>query len=202
MRFSRSSSATAATSCSEHGFGEKNFSELSPKPCYNIGMGTCRNGHSREHSKIITNSLGYSTWSCLECNRVRDERRRRAKGAPQSARRLPVRERFAMKTRPSENGCIEWTGHISSTGYGMFTIEPGRKVMAHRAAWELAYNEPPPPWPYSGLVLHHTCSNRRCVNIGHLELISHEENMSKPKPRNPSRKTRHCKCCPHYADTH
>ncbi|MEU5322933.1 HNH endonuclease signature motif containing protein [Streptomyces sp. NPDC021056] len=44
-------------------------------------------------------------------------------------------------------------------------------VLAHRYAWELL-REPIP----AGLVIDHLCRNRRCVNPGHLEVVTLAEN--------------------------
>ena len=110
----------------------------------------------------------------------------------------PLEERFFEKTIAREDGCIIWTASTTVTGYGLFAIN-GSKVVAHRVAWFIAHGEWPPPWPTSGLVLDHKCSTKLCVNVDHLQVITHEENMRKPKAkRNP--RVRHCKCCPHYLE--
>lgn len=61
--------------------------------------------------------------------------------------------------------CIEWDGRINADGYGM----KGR-VLAHRHAWREANGD-----IHAGMVIHHDCLNKRCVNIAHLRCISHAE---------------------------
>ena len=143
---------------------------------------------------------------CKACRREADAARRRRAGIPKrnppqpkpsrvSKRNIgPEGFRARLKTQP--DGCILWTGPATATGYGQVSIY-GRNWMAHRYAWFLAYGEEPPKWPESGLVLDHTCSNRLCVNVEHLQVITHEENMRKPRGKR-KREIRHCKCCPNH----
>lgn len=67
--------------------------------------------------------------------------------------------------------CWAWKGSLNSDGYGRFKVA-GRLVSAHRFSWELA-NGPVPV----GLELDHTCRNRACVRPGHLEAVTHRENV-------------------------
>lgn len=69
------------------------------------------------------------------------------------------------------DSCWEWTGAISSTGYGHMSLG-GRMVAAHRIAHEL-FKGPIP----EGLVIDHICRNRRCANPDHLEAVTNEENL-------------------------
>ncbi len=96
----------------------------------------------------------------------------------------------------SDSDCVIWTGAQTSSGYGLCRIL-NTAIVAHRVAWYLYYGEWPPAWPASGLVLDHTCSNKLCVNVNHLQVVTHEENMRKPKPRR-KQEIKHCKCCSHY----
>lgn len=77
--------------------------------------------------------------------------------------------RFASYCKP-DGECIVWTGG-KTKGYGKFTAN-GRKVLAHRWAYERAFG----PLP-GGLDLDHLCRNPACVNVEHLEAVSHRENV-------------------------
>lgn len=66
-----------------------------------------------------------------------------------------------VKTTP---GCWLWQGAISDNGYGKVKFS-GRTQYAHRVSWVLQGRSLPP-----GAELHHTCSNRACVNPYHLEI--------------------------------
>ena len=68
------------------------------------------------------------------------------------------------------DGCWNWIAVIGSNGYGRFWFN--RKLwLAHRIAFLLAGKEIP-----NGLVMDHTCRNRRCVNPDHLRTITSKEN--------------------------
>lgn len=83
----------------------------------------------------------------------------------------PAAERFAEKTAPGSNGCVEWTASLNNNGYGTFTADR-RTVMAHRWAYEFHVGPIP-----DGLTIDHLCRNRRCVNPAHLEPVSMRANL-------------------------
>jgi hypothetical protein len=78
--------------------------------------------------------------------------------------------RSARSAEPG--GCIEWTGARDANGYGrmlVYTPTGKRTTGAHRVAWILQRGEIPP-----GLVIDHvTCRNHGCVNVEHMEPVSH-----------------------------
>lgn len=79
-------------------------------------------------------------------------------------------QRFIAKVRKT-GSCWEWVGSIGSHGYGQFTVD-GRMVLAHRFSWELANGLIP-----DGMDIDHRCSNRKCVNPGHLRVTTRAQNL-------------------------
>jgi len=101
---------------------------------------------------------------------------------------LPAIDRFAPKTRRSDNGCIEWTGARLPTGYGLFSLD-GRMQRAHRVSYELSFGPIP-----DGLHILHSCDNPPCVNPAHLRPGTRTENMQDKaeRGRNVNTNKTHC----------
>ncbi|MGL5852638.1 MAG: HNH endonuclease [Phycicoccus sp.] len=105
----------------------------------------------------------------------------RALGLARTAKRgeFTPEERLARRTPPADGDrCREWQGKRNERGYGRFWLR-GRWVLAHRAAFELAWGGLP-----AGLVVRHRCDNPPCVNLEHLELGTHADNMRDMAERN------------------
>lgn len=77
--------------------------------------------------------------------------------------------RFWNKVSKTD-GCWLWIAYKDRFGYGRFQMN-GRPFPAHRVAYELLCGPVPP-----NKVLDHLCRNRGCVNPGHLEVVTQEEN--------------------------
>lgn len=90
---------------------------------------------------------------------------------PSQYRVRPPQERFAAKVDEVTGApCHLWTGACTN-GYGRFSLN-GQDRLAHVVAWEWAYGPVP-----DGLELDHLCRRRNCVNIAHLELVTHVVNL-------------------------
>lgn len=63
-------------------------------------------------------------------------------------------------------------GRTDSRGYKQIHVGKGKRVLAHRKAYEDAYGPIP-----EGMVVRHMCDNPPCVNLEHLELGTHADNM-------------------------
>lgn len=94
----------------------------------------------------------------------------------------PLSERFEEKVDRSGglHACHIWIGARGWNGYGRISRGGQHEgmVTASRAAWELAFG----PIPDGLWVLHH-CDNPPCVNVEHLYLGTHRENMADVKAR-------------------
>lgn len=94
----------------------------------------------------------------------------------------PDRARFAAKTREDPDGCLTWTGAISTDGYGRFWLpqDDGRQrvVVAHIFAWECA--QPAGTEHDPQVVRMHECNNTLCVRIapGHVTTGTQRANIA------------------------
>lgn len=85
-------------------------------------------------------------------------------------------DRFWGKVTVSDN-CWNWTGARTQKGYGQIYIS-GKSRYAHIVSYNLHYGKVP-----DGLEIDHLCENPSCVNPGHLEAVSHSENIRRAAPR-------------------
>lgn len=86
-----------------------------------------------------------------------------------------VAERLASiqgRGRPTAGGCIEWTGEVSSFGYGRVSFG-NAKWQVHRLLWLIHRGE------VGNLVVDHLCRNKRCINLDHLEPVTNQANVQR-----------------------
>ena len=84
--------------------------------------------------------------------------------------------RFLASIHKTEDGCWLWTRAKSNTGYGQFratTRSTDNYQLAHRWSYQHFKHEIP-----SGMVVHHKCSNKACVNPEHLECTTYKGNAA------------------------
>lgn len=83
-------------------------------------------------------------------------------------------DKFESKIKVGNNGCIVWPNK-NPEGYSYIWVNK-RAIGAHRFIWEFINGAIP-----EGLEIDHTCMNRSCVNIDHLDIVTHSENMKRCK---------------------
>jgi hypothetical protein len=82
-----------------------------------------------------------------------------------------ARAALSARTVTKDTGCHEWTGCITSGGYGMIRLLK-KRILTHRLSYLLNRGKLLP-----GMIVMHLCDNPPCVNPKHLELGTHTQNM-------------------------
>lgn len=92
-----------------------------------------------------------------------------------------------VKVLPS--GCWEWGGNQNGQGYGaIWDRTLSKRFLAHRESYSLHFGPIP-----EGLVIHHNCNNKLCVNPEHLQAMSMSEHTAMHCGKFHAEKTH----CPH-----
>lgn len=79
---------------------------------------------------------------------------------------------LARSVRDPKTGCLEYQGYRKKDGYG-WVSRKGRQIGAHRFVYQEVHGEIP-----KGMCVLHTCDNPCCVNIQHLWIGTHLDNIA------------------------
>lgn len=79
---------------------------------------------------------------------------------------------WAKVPKISDKLCWPWKGYINPDGYGRIQWD-GRTQNAHRISWIIQKGTIP-----QGLQVLHKCDNPPCVNLEHLFLGTHNDNIA------------------------
>lgn len=69
-----------------------------------------------------------------------------------------------------EQGCLLWSGRADGDGYPLANFD-GRPERVHRLMYSNYVGDIP-----EGMHVNHTCWNRSCLNVKHLELVTNQQN--------------------------
>jgi hypothetical protein len=146
------------------------MSESTPKLC-ECGCG--------QPARIATSTVRARGW-------VKGEPRRFLRGHSNRRFGFETPEQRLLRETIKTETCWNWVGATTSSGYGSLSRK-GRAVGAHVFSYEI-FKGP----LAQGLEIHHTCSNRLCVNPDHLQAVTHADHLRIAPSPGQSRKT-HCK---------
>ncbi|MEK7124778.1 MAG: HNH endonuclease signature motif containing protein [Patescibacteria group bacterium] len=85
--------------------------------------------------------------------------------------RRSTEQSFWARKTIKKNGCWEWTGSVTTTGYGQLFFR-GTLHKAHRLAYLLTHGSIP-----DGKLIAHKCDNTKCFNPEHIYAGTRKDNI-------------------------
>lgn len=87
-----------------------------------------------------------------------------------------MKDMLLQQTIPDKNGCMVWTGRQTNSGYATTTIAM-LPQSPHRIIAKAIHGN------IDGLVVHHKCANRLCLNPEHLQAVTADQNTAEMMAR-------------------
>lgn len=78
--------------------------------------------------------------------------------------------KLVMKIKVDLNDCMLWAGAKNQRGYGIIMFN-GKYHPVHRLLYESVFGDIP-----KGYDPDHLCEVRACINLDHIEIVTHREN--------------------------